>query len=423
MMGMSPGDAFRAGLARAVTLPERWQTGVAYNPFTRRMANNPYPAYAALREQSPVHRSRLLGAWVVSRYADVDAILRDHRRFSTDPRKAALPRRQRRRLPPDHELTMLTLDPPDHTRLRALVSQGFTRARVHALEARIRNVLGDLLGEIHDPAGFDLMAAVARPLPAIVIAEILGIPAADRNRFTRWADQRARLIEPTVSLRERRIAGRASREFNAYLRAIIAARRGAPRDDILSALVHAEAEGGRLSGQELLNMVRMLIVGGTETTTHLVGNGMLALLRHPAELERLRREPGLMPGAVEELLRYDAPVQATFRRALADCEVNGATVRRRETVVVLLGAANRDPAAFDDPDRLDVAREGRAHVALGRGIHHCLGTMLARLEGRIALEMLLERFPRIELLDPRPRFHRNLVLRGLCSLPLRCTRA
>ena len=159
---MSPGEAFRAGLARAVTLPERWQAGVAYNPFTRRMADDPYPGYAALRERSPVHRSRLLSAWVVSRYADVDAILRDHRRFSTDPRKAALPRRQRRRLPPAHELTMLTLDPPDHTRLRALVSQAFTRARVNALEAHIRSIVGELLDAIDDPTGFDLMAAVAK---------------------------------------------------------------------------------------------------------------------------------------------------------------------------------------------------------------------------------------------------------------------
>ena len=421
MMRMSPGEAFRAGLARAATLPERWQAGVAYNPFTRRTADDPYPGYAALRERSPVHRSRLLGAWVVSRYADVDAILRDHRRFGTDPRKAALPRRQRRRLPPEHELTMLTLDPPDHTRLRALVSQAFTRSRVHALEGRIRRVVAELLDAIDDPAGFDLMAAVARPLPAIVIAEILGIPAADRDRFIRWADQRARLFEPTVSRRERRLAGRASRECNAYLTGIIARRRREPRDDLLSALVHAEAAGERLSGQELLNMVRMLIVAGTETTTNLIGNGMLALLRHPAELAWLRADPGCIPRAVEELLRYDAPVQATFRRALADCEVNGATVRRRDTVVVLLGAANRDPAVFDDPDRLDVARDGRAHVALGRGIHHCLGTMLARLEGRIVLEMLLARFAPIELAGPRPRFHRNLVLRGLRSLPLRCT--
>ncbi len=170
-------------------------------------------------------------------------------------------------------------------------------------------------------------------------------------------------------------------------------------------------------------MMRMLIVGGTETTTNLIGNGMLALLRHPAELARLRAAPGLIPGAIEEVLRYDAPVQATFRRVLADCVVSGTTVRRRETVVLLLGAANRDPAAFANPDRLDVTRDGPAHVAMGRGIHHCLGALLARLEGRIALEMLLERFPQIELAGPRPRFHRNVVLRALHALPLSGMRA
>ena len=193
-----------------------------------------------------------------------------------------------------------------------------------------------------------------------------------------------------------------------------------PRDDILSALAHAEDGGERLSERELLNILRLLLVAGNETTTNLIGNGMLALLAHPDQLARLRDDPGLMPGAVDELLRFDAPGQTSFRRALTDCAVNGFEVRARDNVAVLIGAANRDPAVFEEPDRLDVGRAHNPHLSLGRGIHHCLGAPLARLQGRIAFEMLLERFARIELPGPRPKYHHGIVLRGLRSLPLRC---
>ena len=417
----SPREAAQHAFARAVILCERWRHGVAYDPLSHRVAQDPYPMYACIREQRPVHWSRLLNAWIVSRYTDVDAILRDHRRFGCDPRQAKLSRRQKRLMPPDHELTMLTLDPPDHTRLRALISKAFTRSRIDALEGRILHIVGSLLDDIEDPAAFDLMETVAGPLPVIVIASILGIPREDRARFRRWADQRARLLEPTVSMRDRTVADRASHEFNCYLRSIIAQKRRAPRDDILSTLVQAEEE--RLSEQELLNTVRMLLVAGIETTSNLIGNGMLALLRHPSELERLREDPSLMPGAVEELLRYDAPAQATFRRVLEDCEVAGVALQRRETVVLLLASGNRDPEAVEDPDRLDISRDGRPHLAMSRGIHHCLGAALARLEARIAFEMILERFPRIGLLRLAPQFRPNVVLRGLHTLPLRCSRA
>ena len=421
-MTISPGEAIRSALARAVILGERWRHGVAYDPLSHRVAQDPYPTYAAIRERHP-HRSRLLKAWLFTRYADVDTILRDHRRFGSDPRKATLTRRQRKRMPPDHELTMLTLDPPDHTRLRALISKAFTRNRLDALEGRIRHIVGTLLDGIDNPADVDLIEALAKPLPVTVIAEMLGIPPQDRAQFARWSAQRARLLEPTVSLRDRMAADGASHEFNVYVRKVVAHRRAAPRDDIVSTLVRAEEEGERLTEQEVLNTVRMLLVAGIETTTNLIGNGTLALLRHPDELERLRKDPSLMPGAVEELLRYDAPAQATFRRVLEDCEVAGVALQRRETVVLLLASGNRDPEAFDNPNTLDVARDGRPHLSMSRGIHHCLGAALARLEGRIAFEMILERFPRIGLLRPTPQFRPNVVLRGLHTLPLRCSRA
>ena len=422
-MTFSLGMAMRSALASPVLLRERWHSGVAYNPLSARMAQNPYPAYAALRERDPVHRSRLINAWLFTRHADVDAILRDHRRFSSDPRTGTLTPRQRKLLPPPDEFTLLFLDPPDHGRLRALVNKAFTRNPVNALEPRIRSILGSLLDDIEDPSGFDLMEAVARPLPVIVIAEMLGVPPQDRDRFKLWSAQRARMLEPTISMRERRIGDAAATAFDAYFRRIIAQRRKVPRNDILSALVQAEAEGERLDEREMLNLLRLLLIAGNETTTNLIGNGVLALLRNPGELARLRADPGLIPAAVDELLRFDSPSQATFRRALADCEVNGFPLRRRDNLVLLIGAANRDPDLFANPDRLDIGRGSQAHLSLGRGIHHCLGAPLARLEGRIVLETLLERFSRIDLLAARPRFRTSIVIRGLHSLPLRCTTA
>ena len=409
--------------AHAAAAAERWRTGMAYNPLSDRTAQDPYPVYAAMHRLSPVHRSRLMNAWLFARHADGDAILRDHRNFSSDPRRGTLTRRQQAMLPPPEEFTLLFLDPPDHTRLRRLVTRAFTSRAAGALESRIRAILGALLDAIEDPGGFDLMQAVAHPLPVMVIAELLGVPHEDRARFAVWSAQRARLLEPTVSPRERAAAQVASAEFDAFFRAVIEQRRAAPEDDIVSALVQAEDDGERLSEREMLNMLRLLLIAGNETTTHMIGNGMLALLRHPDQLRRLREDPGLVPAAVEELLRFDSPVQATFRRALADCEVGGFEVRKRDNIVVLIGAANRDGEAFDDPDRLDVGRAPCPHLSLGRGIHHCLGAPLARLEGRIAFEMLLERFGDIGLLDERPRFRSGVVLRGLRSLPLRCRTA
>ena len=418
-MTFSGGNVIRLALAQAVLLRERWQSGVAYNPLSARLAQDPYPVFAVLRNRDPVHRSRLINAWLFTRHADVDEILRDHRRFSSDPRNGTLSRRQQKLLPPEDQFTFLLLDPPDHTRLRALVNKAFARKPVDALQPRIRAILGALLDTIADPSRFDLMEAVARPLPVIVIAEMLGVPPADRSQFKRWSDQRARLLEPTIGMRERRSGESAQRAFDAYFRAIIKARRKTPGDDILSALVQVEDEGERLSEREMLNLLRLLLIAGNETTTNMIGNGVLALLRHPDQLERLREDPALIPAAVEELLRFDSPVQATFRRALVDCDVDGFPLRRRDNIVLLLGAANRDPDAFASPDRLDIGRGDASHLSFGRGIHHCLGAPLARLQGRIVLEMLLERFPKLSLLTERPRFRTSIVFRGLHSLPLR----
>ena len=421
MLGMS--QAIRSVVVGSLLARERLQSGVVFNPLSTRTAQDPYPTYAALRERDPVHRSRLMNAWLFSRHGDIDTILRDHQRFGNDPRKGTLNRRQRVNLPRDDEFTMLFLDPPDHKRLRALVNKAFTPKAVNALEPHIRSILGRLLDDNDDPDGFDLMDAVARPLPVIVIAEMLGVPPEDRAQFKTWSDQRARVLEPVISPREREIAEDAGRAFDAYFKPIIKERRAAPQDDIVSALAKAEEEGDRLTERETLNMLRLLLIAGNETTTNLIGNGVLALLRNPDQLQRLRDDPSLIPSAVDELLRFDSPVQTDFRRVLEDCEVNGFPLKRRENIVVLLGAANRDPDVFDRPDELDVGRGDRSHLSFGRGIHHCLGAPLARLEGRIVLEMLLERFSQISLRSEQPRFRNSIVLRGLEALPVRCVEA
>ena len=421
MLGMR--QAIRSFVVGSMLARERLQSGVAFNPLSTRTAQDPYPIYAVLRERDPVHRSRLMNAWLFSRHGDIDMILRDHQRFGNDPRKGTLNRRQQKSLPADEDFTMLFLDPPDHKRLRALVNKAFTPKAVNALEPHIRSLLQGLLDDIDDPAGFDLMQAIAQPLPVIVIAEMLGVPPEDRARFKVWSDQRARVLEPMIDAREREVAEAANRSLNDYFMPIIKERRQAPKDDIVSALAQAEEEGDRLTEREMLNMLRLLLIAGNETTTNLIGNGVLALLRHPDQLQRLRDDPSLIPSAVDELLRFDSPVQTDFRRVLEDCEVNGFPLKQRENIVVLLGAANRDPDVFDRPDELDVGRGDRSHLSFGRGIHHCLGAPLARLEGRIVLEMLLERFSQISLHDERPRFRNSIVLRGLESLPLRCVEA
>jgi cytochrome P450 len=408
----------RPFVIRAMVAREWWQSGVTYNPLSPRVYTDPYPTYAALRSKDPVHWSPLLDSWVVARYADVDAILRDHRRFANDPRTRSPARGRRAESAELAEPSMLFLDPPDHTRLRALVSKAFTPQTIQAMAPRIRVVMADLLDQIVDPRAFDLMEAIAHPLPVIVIAELLGVPPQDRVQFKLWSDARARTLEPTSTPREREAAVRAGQALDAYFLRIITARRTAPRHDLISALVAVEDAGETLSERELLIMLRLLLVAGNETTTNLIGNGMLALLQHPEQLQALREDPSLLPTAVEELLRYDSPVQVDGRTAHEDVEMGGRHFRKGQRITVLIGSANHDADVFPDPERLDITRKVTSHIAFGRGIHHCLGAPLARLEGRIAFEILLERFPHLGLLTERPTFKDNVVLRGLQVLPI-----
>jgi cytochrome P450 len=406
---------------RATLAWEWWQSGVTYYPLSPRVYRDPYPTYAKLRLQDPVHWNFLSHSWVFSRYRDIDALLRDHSRFSNDSRnRQGVSQAQAAASNPSGP-SILFLDPPHHTRLRALVQQAFTPRALEALAPRIRQIAAQLLDQLADPTAFEVMEALARPLPMTVMAELLGVPTRDLTQFQTWSRRRARVIEPLMTAREQQIATQAAYELDAYFLGLIEQRRAEPQDDLISALVAAEAAGDQLSHDEMLVMLRLLLIAGNETTTNLIGNGLLALLRHPDQVELLRSDPSRIAGAVDELLRYDSPVQVIARTALQDMEFDGRPVRKGQGIVLLLGSANRDPEVFVEPDRLDVSRHGPGLLAFGRGIHHCLGAPLARLEARIVFETLLERFTEIHLGIADPPFRDNIVLRGLEALPIATT--
>jgi pimeloyl-[acyl-carrier protein] synthase len=406
---------------RATLAWEWWQSGVTYYPLSPRVYRNPYPTYAKLRARDPVHWNFLSHSWVFSRYRDIDAILRDHSRFANDSRYRDSVSRAQAVSSNAGGPSLLFLDPPDHTRLRALVQQAFTPRALEALTPRIRQIAAHVLDRLADPTAFEVMEALARPLPMLVMADLLGVPTRDLAQFQTWSRRRARVIEPLMTAREQQLATQAAYELDAYFLGLIAQRRVEPQDDLISALVAAEAAGDQLSHDELLVMLRLLLIAGNETTTNLIGNGLLALLRHPDQLQMLRSDPRRMASAVDELLRYDSPVQVIARTALQDMEFDGRPIRKGQGIVLLLGSANRDPEVFVQPDQLDVTRHGPNLLAFGRGIHHCLGAPLARLEARIVFETLVERFTEMHLRITDPPFRDNIVLRGLEALPIATT--
>jgi pimeloyl-[acyl-carrier protein] synthase len=410
-------DPGGAGTVQADTL--------LFNPFMPEMRGDPYPAYHLLRAADPVHRVPLeIGpqVWMLSRHRDVSALLRDPR-VSSDRRKSDLYEAFLQSLPEElrtEELvpSMLFLDPPDHTRLRGLVNQAFTGRVVEGLRPRIEEMVGSLLDGLAGAERMDLIEDLAYPLPVNVICELLGLASdMDRELLRRWSLDLIYTLDPLVPLEALARAQRAAAEFRQYLRALIAERRSRPGPDLLSGLIVAEDEGGRLSEGELVSTCVLLLVAGHETTSGLIGNGTLALLRSSDQLRRWHDEPALSRPAVEELLRYDSPVQLTGRLLMNDMEVDGRTLPKGSEVVGLLGAANRDPEQFPDPDGLDLGRKENRHIAFGSGIHFCLGAALARVEGQVALGQLVRRFPDMELAG-EPVWRDTITLRGLRSLPV-----
>ncbi len=398
---------------------------VDFNPFLPDVRDNPYPAYRALREEDPVYWSDLMQGWLLTRYADVLAVLRDVSRFSSERDRSTnmfvrqIEESQRELGPVGRARTMLGADPPEHTRLRNLVNKAFTPRVVEKMRPAIQEIADELLDAAIDGGRLDVIRDLAAPLPVIVIAGMLGVPREDRARFKAWSDTIAASVGgPFQPAEAVAMAHDAAHALGDYFRKVIAKRRKDPRDDLISGLVVAEERGDMLSEDELLAACILLLVAGNETTTNLIGNGMLALMRNPDELRRLQSDPSLMPAAVEELLRYDSPVQATSRVAAADADLDGRRIEKGQIVITFLGAANRDPAQFPNPDRLDLSRADNRHVSFGYGSHFCVGAPLARVEAQIAFTTLLRRLPDPQPEVDKPEWRGSFILRGLRSLPM-----
>ena len=383
---------------------------------------NPYPLYHRLRTEDPVHWDIFLHAWVVTRYCDVIQVLHD---FSADvtPTPEHLTAMGLAALNPIAQVMvrqMLFMDAPGHTRLRSLASAAFTPGRVAILRSHIQEIADNLLDAVAAESSMDLLRDFASPLPAIVTAGMLGVPVADHLQLKAWSADFAEMLG-NFQYNPDRIprALKSVEEMTAYFRAAIREQRDHPREGLIHALSTAEIGGDRLSEEEVIANCIVTMVGGQETTTNLIGNGMLSLLRNPDQLETLRADLSWIPSAIEELLRYETPSQHTTRMAPADVELGGKLIRKRQAVIAVMGAANRDPERFADPDRLDITRVDNRHVAFGWAAHFCFGAPLARMEAQIAFETLLRRLPNLTL-EPGPLVWRqNLGLRGLTALPVR----
>jgi cytochrome P450 len=375
---------------------------------------DPFPFYEMGRQMSPL-RIPNMEMWMAFKYEECVSMLRDHATWSSFGGQQA---------PDAPPPSMLGSDPPRHTRLRALVSQAFTPRMVEQLEPRIRDIAAELLAPAFEAGECDLVETLSYPLPVIVIAEILGVPPEDRGSFKEWSDEVVASLGSGLNGQGRAVRQDIFEEMRDYLMAMVEERRRSPKNDLISGLVQAEMDGEKLTFDELLQMLILLLVAGNETTTNLIGNTALEFMAHPDEFAKVRANPGLIPSALEEVLRFNSPVQATVRRPSRDVELSGKPIAQGTPVLVWLAAANRDPEQFADPLRFDVTRSPNRHIAFGMGIHFCLGAPLARLEAKVALEELLNRVHGFErttdgILPRVPTF----IMRGVTSLPVALHRA
>ncbi|WP_307797032.1 cytochrome P450 [Actinomadura barringtoniae] len=395
---------------------------MAYDPWSPGFVADPYPAFERLRNERPVFFHEPTGQWVITRYEDVDALLRDrrlgrsylhvggHEEFGQQPEAEFLK--------PFWDLIragMLDVEPPTHTRLRRLVSKAFTARMVEGLRPMVRALAEELAAGLAAKGGGDLVAEIAEPLPVNVIAEMLGVPASDRDLLRPWSADICGMYELNPSEENQRIAVRAAVEFSGYLRELARSRRAEPRDDLISALAQVVDEGDRLSEDELIGTCVLLLNAGHEATVNTTANGWWSLFRNPGELARLRADHGLIPTAVEELMRYDTSAPMFERWVLEDIRIGGVDIPRGAEVALQFASANRDPAVFADPDRLDLARDPNPHITFGLGIHYCLGAPLARIELNESYGAILRAAPALKL-AVEPEWKPGFVLRGLESL-------
>ena len=383
---------------------------------------NPYALYRQLRSEDPVHWDPFLHAWIVTRYSDVVHVLH-HFSANRTPTPEQLSYLNLSALNPIAKVMvrqMLFLDPPDHTRLRTLASAAFTPRRVEQLRSHIQDVMDTLLDAVVAKGRMDVIEDFAAPAPAIVTAEMLGVAARDHVQLKTWSQDFAEMLGNFQHNPDRysRVL-RSVENLCSYFRTEMREQRTCPRDGLIRAMMEAEVDGTSLTEEEIVANLIVTMVGGQETTTNLIGNGLLTLLRHPEEMERLRNDLSLIPSAVEELLRYESPSQHTARLAPADVQLGNRQIHKRQAVIAVMGAGNRDPERFEEPDRLDLARKDNRHLAFGWAAHFCFGAALARLEGQIAFETLLRRLPDLKL-DTKAtlQWRHNLGLRGLTALPV-----
>ena len=399
---------------------------VTYDPKLPSVIADPYPVFRQLREEEPMHRSQILGGVVLTRYADVKACLHDPRLSSDRITPFVKHRRDREHAAEIQALgRMLGLwavftDPPKHTQLRGLMNAAFTTRAVERLRPRVEALVTELIEQVYDLGEMDLIRDFAWPLPITVIAEMLGVPREDRAALKAWSDELAAFVGSALATSDKyERAARSSVKMRDYFRDLIGERRASPRDDLVSALVAAEGQHDTTNEEELVATAILLLFAGHETTTNLIGNGILSLLRHPAELRALSADPSLIVPAVEELLRYEGPTAAMVRIALEDVGLpSGGTIGRDDRVFLMINAANRDGRHFEEPERVNIRRDPNRHIAFGYGLHFCIGAPLARLETQIAIPALLRRLPKLTLTTDELRWLDSLVFRGVRSLPL-----
>ncbi|MER6402112.1 cytochrome P450 [Streptomyces viridosporus] len=395
---------------------------LAFDPWDPAFVADPYPAYAELRERGRVHWFEPTNQWLVPHHADVSALLRDRRLGRTYLHRFGHEEFGRTAPPPEHEPFhtlndhgMLDLEPPDHTRIRRLVSKAFTPRTVERLKPYVQGLAQELVARLVEAGGGDLLRDVAEPLPVAVIAEMLGIPESDRAPLRPWSADICGMYELNPSQEAAAKAVRASAEFSDYLRHLIAERRRDPGDDLISGLIAAHDEDDRLTEQEMVSTCALLLNAGHEATVNATVNGWWALFRNPDQLAALRADPSLVPSAVEELMRYDTPLQLFERWVLDEIEIDGTVIPRGAEVAMLFGSANHDPAVFTDPERLDLARRDNPHISFSAGIHYCIGAPLARIELTASLAALLEKAPTLAPAE-EPERKPNFVIRGLEGL-------